>query len=136
MDFTDYFKIFIAGFTFPSLLFPFVAWFLAANEGIALLQYLPLYMLGIFWGIWNVLYFLLVKPHIDHVPNTKMVFGLHGVMLGLILYLLGTLVFDIPTLLGIPSWFAYVMIIIVPFLYYLLWCYLVAWINTLFDYQV
>ena len=132
----DYFRMFIAGMVFPGLVFPCVSIFLAANNAILFLQEVPIYLMSFIWGLWNVLYFVLVKPRIDHVPNTRVVFGLHGVLLGLFVYLFATLVFHLPILLGIPSWLAYLAVLIIPTIYYFVWYYIVVWINDLLNFHV
>ena len=132
----EYTQIFIAGITIPYLFFAIVASLLAWTNNIWVLQIAPLYLFGILWGLWNVLYYIAVRPFIDHVSNIRLVFGLHGAVLGIFLLLMLTLVFQVPAQLHLPSWILYPLVIIVPIIYFFVWYYLVVWLNNLFGFDV
>ena len=136
MVFRDYLKIFVAGLVFPSILFPFFELFLAVYGAMAIFNEVPAYLVGIIWGIWNLLYFTIVKDRIDHVPSKRLVFGIYGAMLGLLLYFIATLAFHAPSVLQLPSWLVYSLVLIVPVVYFLVWYYLVAWFNDLMGFEI
>jgi len=85
----------------------------------------PLALLPIFWGAWNVLYFLLGE-------RVRLPFGFHGalffVVFGPIGYFLARLVLDLSFF---PPGFFGVMIPSGLLAYYLIWKYLVSYFNRL-----
>lgn len=132
----DYIKAFIAGMTFPYIFFAIVASVLGFTNNIWVLQSAPLYLVGLCWGTWNLLYFIVIKRFIDHIATPKIVFGLHGAILGVLIYLMMVVVFQVPGVLGFPSGVIYPLVIAVPIIYFCVWYFLVAWLNEFFGFEI
>jgi hypothetical protein len=85
----------------------------------------PFYIIPILWGIWNVAY-AWIK---DDVPNLPI--GLWGAILGLIIASTATFIYNVPVLLGISTPVAYIFPAIAPAAYFLVWRYVVSFLNSL-----
>ncbi len=118
-----YLKIFIAGITFPSVLFPFLilaAWAFEKSQYITnpFLHFVPL-----IWGIWNILYFacfLKVLPE-----NSTIRLLLVGGILGFLVAVFGVFGLNVSVLLGLPKSLTYLPLILAPILYAIFWLFIV-----------
>jgi apolipoprotein N-acyltransferase len=125
-----YLKAFIAGVALPSLILPIGLLALKSVGKQEILTLPAIHFLPLIWGLWNVLYFLLLRPLLY-------VFGLEsrlyftGALLGFLVALAGIFWLHIPEELGIPPYLEYLLLIALPIVYALLWRSLVKPLNDI-----
>jgi len=128
MNRIGYVKTFIAGMVFPGTVLPFVLltiWYLGR---INILETLPVYLVPIVWGIWNILYVAIG----NHCPikreNLRLL--VTGATLGFLIASIGVFLFDvIDVLFSVRGFITYVPLFMAPLIYAILWRYVVKYIN-------
>lgn len=120
-------KAFIAGLVLPAVLLPLqlYAWYAMGNT--ALLSQPILLLLPIVWGLWNVVYFAVLKYILPFGVNERLI--ITGFLLGLLLAIYGVFVLDLPALVGIPNYLRYLPLVLAPIIYAVVWKYIVKFLN-------
>jgi hypothetical protein len=124
-----YLKAFIAGLAFPAIILPFVLLILNLVGKLDILGALPVYLLPLIWGVWNVFYFKIEKRCPIKCENCRLFAS--GACLGLLVAFLAVFVFKAPTLLGFTGAAVYAPLVIIPAVYAILWRYIVKYFNFL-----
>ena len=124
-----YLKAFIAGLALPGTVAPLVFLSLHLIGRLDVVSSIPIYLVPLGWGFWNALYLWAAWCPLRSWKSGMFVYG--GI-LGLIYALLGTFVFGMPALLGMPGLVGYFPLVLAPVAYALVWGYLVSYLNSMF----
>jgi len=127
----NYIKRFIAGLAFPATLLPIaytVAYCLELGSiRSEPLQFMPLYIPLVF-GLWNILDYSFGSS--CPIKDKNIHQWVNGALLGLIVALVGVFYLGLPEkLLGLTGTSQYLPILIIPFLYALIWRYIISPLN-------
>jgi len=117
-----YFRAFIAGTVFPTILLPIMVCILAYSGKKEVLQVPFLHWLPVIWGLWNALYIYTLKNYFNY--------AISGAILGVLVASYGVFWLDLPSILGIES-YRYVPLVGAPILYAIVWHYLVKPLNNM-----
>ena len=125
-------KAFLAGVAFPATFMPiaYTLLYFFGPYGVLKshsLQFIPMY-LPIAWGIANVIYSQLSDGLSIQKNNAAL--WLTGIILGFLIAVLGVFIFQIPALvLGLRHGFEYLPLVLMPFIYGLIFRFIVKRIN-------
>lgn len=122
-------KAWIAGSALPSLVLPFVLCLALRLDRPQVLNIPFLHFIPLIWGVWNILYFLILKKILPGDANTRLL--LAGALLGLFIAAYAIFDLNIPSLLGIPEALRYVPLVLAPIVYAILWRFIVKPLNEL-----
>lgn len=118
-------RAFSAGIVIPVLILPLVlctALHFGQSQilGVVFLHYIP-----IIWGVWNALVFGLFQNH----SNCRYLFA--GALLGILIAAYGVFVLHVPEIIGIPSQYHLLPLVVAPIAYAIFWRFLVKPLNSL-----
>lgn len=118
----DAFRAFVSGLSIPAVTIPFIYW-LSYYAPISNIRVVPLYLIPIAWGIWNV-----VQLWSSEITIKKFRLGTFGAILGVAIASVGESAFNVHQIINIPVGF---MLLVFPIICFFVWEYLVSRINTL-----
>lgn len=119
-------KAFMAGAILPAIGVPVIYGILWYIPSLHYVLPIPFYVVPIIWGMWNVLYIWLR----DDVTAPWFRRGLWGAILGLILATIAIFIFRVPMLIGIPFPWYYLVFILAPVAYFIIWEYVINFLNS------
>ena len=115
--------------TTPAILLPFVLLTLSLTNNIRFIELIPIYLIPILWGAWNVMYFDIGQKCLIKKQNYRLF--VTGASLGFIIAILAVFRFNILySLFNLTGPITYLPLVCVPLLYGLVWRYCVKYINS------
>jgi|GEM_PF-5237218 len=118
----DAFRAFISGLSVPAIVIPFIYW-ASYFTNISKIRAVPLYLIPIAWGIWNV-----VQLWSSEVTLKKFRLGTFGAILGVAIASVGESAFNLHQIINVPI---FLTLLAFPVICFIVWEYVIKHINVL-----